>query len=480
MLAFFENGDYINRRFPGLLIETNLMEEFLEHKAQKGEIFVGFSKFALSGYFKKNMPKNYHYCIDVYYRPLKENELDTEEFNEYKETCLACGWSYVCAFENIVVFYSEEEGRPRELQTDPELQRSILKQITLKAERRQMFIRIVSSLFLIALYSLNVELMWFKVSGEDRHWWDMSFVNPWAFLIVKEIWEVIIHIRIMLIVQKEKPLPRLGVLWNSFGLTEIFLSGWAIVAAFACFWFQLYFRGMCAVIAFILVAGELVHSLRASKKQKMDYRLWLEEEWGGAYKIVGGIIVFLCLFTALIALPTSDKYYRFSLECAVGKYEMAYHDNQEEDAVYDSALSQKDVAFLEQADGIRQKENPGHYTEFEKIYYIQDAYTAGINHSYEDYFYVGTLISRLLDAEKLDDYLKEKHLTLEGAEQYNLVQGVDSYFLPSGKEIVHVSGNMVVIHFLDKRDERMFTLKEPEVRAAVTEKTEKILEMYRR
>lgn len=477
MFAFYNNSEYLKRSFPCLLIETNVMERYLETQAENGKVLAYFSKFALSGYFTETLSKKYHYCIDVYYRPLKEEELETDEFKEYKETCLACGWKYVCAFENIVVFYSEEEKRPQELQTDSVLKKDILKGITLRTELRQMLLRLTTSFFIIALYASSFYLQWSRNLPVEKHWWDINSFFPWVLVIVVIAWEVLAHIRILFLVWKERPLSRPARLWNRFSMTQIFVCAWAALIAAVCFWFRFYFRGGCAVFVLLFMAGNLFYKLRDCKRKKTDYTLWLAERKKGSL-IVGSIMVTVLLIISFLAAPVSDTYYRFSLECSVGSYEMEYQESREKDAAYNSALSQSDAGFLERTDDWRVKNNPGHYTDFEHLVYIKDYYPEGADHSHEQWFYVGTLAARLLDAGSMDAYLREKRLTLDGAEKYELLPDVASYLLPSGKEIIHIRKDMVVMHFLDKRDIRSFSLDKLAVRNAVAEKVRASMELY--
>lgn len=478
MFAFYDDNGYKKNRFPCLLSETGILERYLESKAEAGEILAGFSTYGLSGYFEKGMPKKYHYCIDVYYRPLKRDELETDEFNEYKETCLACGWKYVCAFENIIVFYSEEKERPRELQTDSALKRDILKRITLRTELRQMSLRLAVSFSIIALYALNFHILWSRNLVEDKHWWDVPFYFPWVLVIIVEAWETAAQIRIVLLVWKERPLIRSARLWNRFSITQILICIWAALTASVCFWFRFYFRGVCAVIVLILTAGNRYYELRDCKSKAMDYEIWLTRRKKGNL-IAGSVIVFVLLLISLLALPATDRYYRFSIANSAESYRMDYRDSQEKDVAYNSALSQSDAGFLERADDWRVKRNPGHYTEFEQLLYIQDSYPEGVPHTVEQWFYVGTLTARLSNEGKLSAYLKEKHLTLQGAAKQDLVPGVASYLLPSGREMIHIENDMVVIHFLDKRDTRRFSLEEPAVREAVAAKVRAGMELYR-
>ena len=344
-------------------------------------------------------------------------------------------------------------------------------------EFRQTLVRLLLVLPLLLIYAPVLGQRWSETRIPDKNWWDVTAFFPFVLLIAVIVGGAIRNLWLIIMVQKEIPLPRQGCLWNRNIMVQIFVGLWACTIAFTCFWFRLYFQGSWAVLALLLLIGEFLYGLRASKKQGKDYCLW-KDELPPVFKIAGSGVVVLLLFASFTYTPISDSYYRFSLQCSADEFKMEYHDSWENEEIYSRALNQEDAAFSTEAVEGRFKENPGHYTDFERIVYIQDSYPVGIEHAYEKWFYVGTLTSRLLNIKKLEPYLKEKHLTLEGAEKYNLVQGVDSYFLPSGKEIVHVSGDMIVIHFLDKRDERNFTLKSPASRTAVADKTEKILEMY--
>lgn len=64
-----------------------------------------------------------------------------------------------------------------------------------------------------------------------------------------------------------------------------------------------------------------------------------------------------------------------------------------------------------------------------------------------------------------DSYLQSKNVTLEDVEKLELLPGVASYLLAPGKKMVHIKENLVVIHFLNKNDDRSFNLNGEEIKS---------------
>lgn len=128
------------------------LEQLLEAKAKEGYMIEGFTPFFQSGYFSYLMSGTYHFCIDIYPKKITETLLKSDEFNEYLKTCKVCGWTPKTYYKNLVVFYSQGEHRPMELQTDRALAYELLRKTTLRAEGRQLFILLLFNIALFALF----------------------------------------------------------------------------------------------------------------------------------------------------------------------------------------------------------------------------------------------------------------------------------------------------------------------------------------
>jgi len=107
------------------------IQEYLEQKASEGWRLVK-KQFASEWEFKKTEPQKLHYAIT--YLPQYSNEgsfLLSKDKKEYLELCAASGWQFVCAYKNMVIFLNEEEN-PLPLETDPEVELTLIHKSFLK------------------------------------------------------------------------------------------------------------------------------------------------------------------------------------------------------------------------------------------------------------------------------------------------------------------------------------------------------------
>lgn len=303
---FSEDG-YKKLEFPCYLIETYQLERYLEAKAEQGKIFADFSYFGLSGKFEDAMPKKFHYCVDVYYRPLKKKELAAAEFEEYKATCLSCGWHYVCAFENIVVFYSDEEVRPPELQTDPELKQDILTRVTWKVERKRMIIRALSNLFMSVIFLINPLIILLQGDAGDWNRWDlvafgMFFVWPLVF-----IWDLLKYRCLVKKLREGRLFTDEGRPWDRWSFTTSLFAILGLLMTIECFWFRMYMAGMRGILAMVFLLCALLLTKWRLKRNNSAAERWKMERPTGVETTIlcCGLVL---LLTMMSSLPVSGNY----------------------------------------------------------------------------------------------------------------------------------------------------------------------------
>ena len=68
------------------------------------------------------------------------------------------------------------------------------------------------------------------------------------------------------------------------------------------------------------------------------------------------------------------------------------------------------------------------------------------------------MIAQLKNHKSLPGYLKQKKLNLKRAEVISIADGIDSYYMEDGQEIVNIRGDQVVIFFLNQYDDSQFII----------------------
>lgn len=478
-----------SRVLPCHLVETKQLEKYLELMAANGKFIKDLKYAGMTAVFEEAEPKKYHYCIDVYYRTLRTAELKSEEFEEYKETCGACGWDYVCAYDNVVIFKSGEEERPPELQTDLQLKRESLKNVTLKAERKRMVMemgRVILCCFPIFLnrnrgFPFHHLLREAAVNAPV-----MVIYLLIPLMLIKIVYEYFDLARLL---KSDRPLPSKARLFDSFTFMFFLFFLISLYWIWEGIWFRLADTTIYSVITSFLLAA-LIFFDGYQKKKKQVAAAWAMDG-SSIFMGFGVLVVLLFLIITASGLPQVGNY-RFMINRGNG-----FSENDRlgisEEALCSAALYPKDIGFeadvsLSDKDAgyeavARESEmghiNISHYAEGENLVYVTDTDSYGdFTDVYRNLRYVGTMTVRLFDEKQTAWFLRSKGLSLEGAQRLELLPEVDSYLLASGKEMVHLKGNLVVIHFLNCYDERSFEVTQEGVRAAVAEKLRKTIKLY--
>lgn len=477
-----------SRVLPCHLVETKQLETYLELMAANGKFLKDLKYAGMTAVFEEADPKKYYYCIDVYYRPLKPAELRSEEFEEYKETCGACGWEYVCAYDNLVIFKSGDEERPAELQTDLQLKREILKNVTLRAERKRMIMelgRVILCCFPVFL-NRNRGLSFQELIGEtvvNAPVMAVYLLIP--LMLVKIVYEYFSLARLL---KSDRPLPSKARLFDSFTFMFFLFFLISLYWIGEGIWFRLADTTIYSVITSCIIAALILFD-GYQKKKKQVAAAWAMD---GSSLFMGFGVLAALLFLIITAsgLPQTGSY-RFMINRGNDFSENYILGISQE--LRGAALYPKDIGFAGDgsfSDGgagygaeIRESEvghdNISHYAEGEALVYVTDTDSYGdFTDVYRNLRYVGTMTVRLFDEKQTARFLRSKGLSLEGAQSLELLPEVDSYLLASGKEMVHLKGNLVVIHFLNSYDERSFEVTKEDVREAVAEKLQKTIELY--
>lgn len=494
-----------SRVLPCHLVETRRMEQYLEAMAGNGKKLRELRFAGLHAIFEDAMPEECHYCIDVYYRALRGTDFQSVEFEEYKETCRACGWEFVCAFENIVVFKSGEKERPPELQTDTALKQEILKDVTLRAERKRLMVELGTMLFYCgpALLSLSRGLrsgeLW-GLNGIDFFSVLMAMLIP--VMLVRTVWE---YLSLAKRLRSGQPLPSKVRFLDSLAFLFVLLCVIMLFWALEGIWFRLWETVLLSLITCALLLVLILFDWRQKKTRKVAV-LWAVDE-SSVFMGVGAVVMLVFVVMTSGTLPNSGAY-RFMMSSSQEisqDCEFVWESGIRGAALYpeDAGVDVEDIGEnagdagenaedmgVDEEDADRESaaverrvllhDNISHYARWERLIYVEE------DNLYGDYKnlnrrlrYVGSMAASLYDEKQIGKFLCSKQLSLEHAQRLELLPEFDSYLLASGKEMVHVRENLVVIHFLNGYDERTFDLSGQKEREAVAGRLRKTWELYR-
>lgn len=450
---------------PCHLIDIHYLERFLEKTARDGYLLVGFSHFFESGKFRDVTGENYHFCVDLYKKVLNKSDLASDEFEEYKEVCRQSGWTFSCAYKNLVVFYSREEERPMELQTDEPIAMELLKKITLQTERGLLFWRAAGVMFWVLLFA-GIYLWSYWKQG----YINISPIQLANIVILFSIWGVPVlgaWLQYLVMAGKIKkgiPLPHRKPFWDrDTMMNAVFLFMLAISAA------EGYQAGLGKVTALSaagigILAVLLLLRCIVVRRGNLDGK----EPFDTACRLAS-IVPVLLAFAAISMLPREGN---FRYELVIGDNAgTVYSQTSETERILELGIGKKDLGW-DGEDSSFLHSNPTRFASQEwLIYYMDmDHIASDLKNARKNVRYIGTIIIRLDREEQLTSYLKQKKIDLEKSSRFQAVDHFDSYATESGKEMVHVAGRLVVIHFLNDFDVRSFDIEDGRLIAALREK----------
>jgi hypothetical protein len=108
------------------------MEEYLEEMAKKGWMLEKLGQGIAT--FKRIQPSKLRFYIDVFKDEGPLVPENTPDSREYRSLCEASGWHFITSQDYLQYFYADEGQNPTPIQTDEELELSLVKKTLLKRE----------------------------------------------------------------------------------------------------------------------------------------------------------------------------------------------------------------------------------------------------------------------------------------------------------------------------------------------------------
>lgn len=451
-------------QLPCHLIDIHYLERFLEKSAGEGYLLAGFDRLFENGKFREVMAGNYHFCVDLYKKVLKKKDLASDEFEEYKDVCGQSGWTFCCAYKNLVVFYSQEKERPMELQTDEPIALELLRRITLQTERQILLWRAGGAMLWAVLFAGIYVGSYLK-----KGYLDISPSSSGNVVICLSIWGVPVigaWIQYLFMAGKIKkgiPLLRTRPYWDRETMLNL---AFLLMLAFLSF---AGYRAGVGLVTALGLAGAVILALVLAVRydQYRKGRLGEGANLDTVCRLIS-IIPVLFVFAAIALLPREGN---FRYELVSEASDTIYNQTTEDRRVITLGIGKKDLGW----DGEESEFyhiNQTRFSDREWLIYYMD--TTSITEALKDprrkARYVGTMIVRLNKKEMLSAYLKQKELDLTGSKEFQAADGFESFLTESGKEMVHVNGNLVVVHFLNEFDEKSFDVGDPGLLEALKEK----------
>lgn len=437
---------------PCSLMNLRGLEQFFTDKAKAGYLLRGFGGGGGAGKFETVLKDDYHFCVDVYRKEISEEEQGEIEFTAYIDECEELGWTFSCTCHNLVIFYKKGGERPPELKRNRIIIRNYLEDVTMPAERRILIRQ--------ALAGLAVFTFWLAVVAwgifRDRR---MEAVEPWMLLIGVVILIPVINQSgtiakwvqqktLLKDIKARRPLQPDRSFWNEEAIVSaaglavgLWMSFWsyramAVKSAFFSFWTVVISAGILFLVVWRRRTGKSRSFALLTKGSS--------------------ILSILFMVGALLVCPTQGSY-RFQMMPG----ERHTNQTEEERRILDLGLNLEEAGLGKKGFAFyHENKNPCCVSET-IIYQIEEIPLPVKNNSeyVKSIRYAGTAIAQLKNPGSLERYLKQKHLNLRTWVPFELEEGTNSYLSDSGKEMIHMKGDWVVLFFLSSYDDRSFELE---------------------
>lgn len=255
---------------PFHMAEYKQLEAFLESKARDGLMILYFSPLFNFGYFGYTVKKKYHCCVDVYVRAVTDEVFDSDEFNEYLDACEQCGWTPKAYYKNIIVFYSEKEKRPADLQSDEELTYELLKKTTLRIESRMLLTEtlfyLLGCLFLIWPIGMtrdNYRLLNHYYSMDSQIIYLVVIIGAATYILLKTA----AHLRVLRALRHNRPLPDKTGAWIGNVVSNVELLFWGFCMIYLCIKWKFYLFTFLSSLLLLFDIGYVLY-LRISRNHQ--------------------------------------------------------------------------------------------------------------------------------------------------------------------------------------------------------------------
>lgn len=434
---------------PYQLMDLYRLERFFEEKARKGYLLKRITMLGRKGEFKRIQPGEYHFCIDLYTRRAVKAVRESDDFKEYLEACKSQGWEYCTCYENLVVFYSQRQERPLELQTDDELKMELLKQTALKNAGRQMLLRVgLETVYMFILFGFWGNLPVSGVYTLDLHGWGklhVWFTSIFYVVLLSSMaaGDLISYFTLADRIRKGKPLPERPWLWTSL-FVEMLVMGLYMLSSLiyglqygvpqTAFWGL---AGICFCILYTLYRYR-----RPSKKA--SYR--------DGWEIM---VPLICLFFLIVrAMPFPDQY-RFQN----GGFGSGYSMKETENQAKETALTFEAMGWESEHTAFFSYDNrPSSLALSETAAYWTEYNLSKQSDPVKERRYIGTLTIRLKDENDWLTCLGQKGIPTNSLTPIHLTPNLDSYLCSDQKTLIHHKETLLIIHFLNAYRPETFNL----------------------
>ncbi len=453
-------GNYVKENIPYSFLETDQIERFLTDKAREGLWLKKTASFYPSGKFEDRPPGICHYAAAMYGRRVTGKEKEAGQFKEFCRKWEECGWEYVCPCQCLVIFSSQEEERPPE--PDGKASWRMGEEAMLQGACRTENFSILACMagqIPLALFYLFLLVNPILRRGSSLHPQLCVFIGCMIYFmwITEPLERKLRQRKARHYLLEQRHVPDFAVFGNEsrllmcgaivtglsgavMGLRELSVSGvrWSLGA----------------VLASVIL---LLISLWPRWRPR-----WRDRWFAGLLRFLGAIPMLMVLLAVI--LISDGQNYRFMRSEA--KY-YDYHDGETEHIAV-LGLSPEDIGFGDER-GNQCVPQPNLACTGETVIYWEER--ADVDFRRRDYGralrYVGTVKAELKKPGALKRYLEQKKLSLDGSVPLELGGRRDYYLTKSGKEIIGVDGNDVVIYFLNQYDERSFQADDPKLLSAV-------------
>lgn len=459
-----EFGETKRMELPCQICETEKLEAFLEEQARKGWFVRRFAAFCQEAVFEEGEPETVHYWIGLYRTVLDKRELGSAEFSRYRQAAEDWGWEFSFSAQNLAVFQSREKERPPELPGDRGVAYGLLKEATLKQNRRLLLCWSLWGIAWPILLGLGLSLLvWLtQMARADRRFFCLAWI-PVIFLLVGNLAvaaaETLQYRKAARLIREEKPLPRRAWFWNRWTLSTL---GFVLLIAgiLALAWYaDTLWKGGLLMAALGLMVFELVWRWRDWRRTGTNCRRGLADAVG----IAACLLMLAGVWN--LSLPSG---YRFH----VGKEEALNLTNDPRAELFTAAMMTWAETGLSLEAGETEEYSIKVCWENETIRCEQEL----VGYDFPKLAlpggdtprYAGTMAAWLNEKTDPALYLKKKHLTVFG-DGIRLAGDFFSYPCEDGKTIVSIQdgGRLVVTHFLSKNDPADLSLEDEKVKTAV-------------
>lgn len=196
---------------PCHMAEYKRLEAFLEQMARSGYLIHSISPLFNCANFDSALKKNYHICVDLYSKYITTKVFESAEFDEYLDTCQRVGWTAKTCYKNLVIFYSDADERPVDLQTDEALAYELLKTTTFRMESKKVLLNLllITAFFGYKLW-LNQIWMGNHFSEDPFYLFSRTFFDIMLsfWICVDALLLIVNHVRVGHALKHNQPLPQ--------------------------------------------------------------------------------------------------------------------------------------------------------------------------------------------------------------------------------------------------------------------------------